>query len=200
MDGSTGVVDVYDSLPPVVTSTLTSQIAAILSTRSLSPSCVTSGTAPKWGERLWTICRGIAVALCAGKDPHSCNFYQQSMRSHHLKCLGNEKLSMFPAASRPQRHTRSRVRPTRTVRVYCIRRQSWSKTTNIYGDLAKCEGCGEWFHQECAGVPDTICIEKSHSWFCSVVVSSLHTHHTVITQSFSQHHVNSLSGRGVFIR
>ncbi len=30
MDGSIGVVDVSDSLPPVVTSTLTSQIAAIL--------------------------------------------------------------------------------------------------------------------------------------------------------------------------
>ncbi len=172
MLSSPGVVEVFDSMPAVVTSTLTTQIAAIIKHKEPEFRLrFINVQHQSGGSDCGLFAIASAVALCAGMDPHSCSYDQQSMRSHLLQCLEKQELSTFPAASKPIRHARSRVKLTRTVRVYCVCRQPWCKASSPYGDLAKCDQCGEWFHQRCANVPDIVYRENNQSWFCSVCSS-----------------------------
>ena len=169
---SPGVVEVFDSMPAVVSSTLTTQVAAII--KHNEPEFrirFINVQHQSGGSDCGLFAIASAVALCAGMDPHSCSYDQPSMRLHLRRCLENQEMTMFPAASKPLRRSRSRVKLTRTVCVYCVCRQPWSKASSMFGDLAKCGQCGEWFHQTCAKVPDTIYLEKDRSWFCSACSS-----------------------------
>ncbi len=72
-------------MPPVVTSTLTNQIAAILKHKEPEFKLrYINVQHQSGGNDCGPFAIAFAVALCAGKDPHSCNFDQKSMRSHLL--------------------------------------------------------------------------------------------------------------------
>ena len=106
-------------------------------------------------------------ALCTGKDPHLCSFDQLQMRCHLHSCLQSQTMSEFPAATKPRRLGRTRVKSVRCFNVYCTCRLIWNKNQNIFGDLAKCGRCKEWFHQRCQNIPDEVYIEPSYNWLCS---------------------------------
>ena len=55
----------------------------------------------------------------------------------------------FPAATKPRRLSRTRMKYVQTFNVYCTCRLIWNKNQNIFGNLAKCGWCKEWFHQQC---------------------------------------------------
>ena len=82
-------------------------------------------------------------ALCTGKDPHLCSFDQLQMRCHLHSCLQSQTMSEFPAATKPRRLGRTRVKSVRSFNVYCTCRLIWNKNQNIFGNLAKCGRCKE---------------------------------------------------------
>ena len=108
----------------------------------------------------------FAVALCAGKDPHKCSFDQGQMRRHLYQCLEKGELSEFPASKKPRRCTSS-IKSIKTIQVYCMCRLPWDKDINLYGSLAQCDGCRNWFHQKCMNIPDAAFVEQSFSWLCT---------------------------------
>ena len=162
------VCDLYDSMPPVYSSTLTSQVAAIMKCQSpcfkLRHIDVQHQSG---GQDCGLFAIAFMYALCAGKDPHLCYFDQSQMRSHLHSCLQNQTMSEFPAATKPRRLGRTRVKCVRNFNVYCTCRLTWNKNQNIFGDLAKCGRCKEWFHQRCQNIPEEVYIESSYNWLCS---------------------------------
>ena len=80
-----GVVEVYDSLPPICNNTLTGQVAATMQ-------CSSQEFTVRWvnvqlqsgGDDCALFAVAFAEALCTGRDPHVLSFNQSQMR-HHLK-------------------------------------------------------------------------------------------------------------------
>ena len=87
----------------------------------------------------------FATALCAEKDPHKCSFQQSEMRSHLKLCFERGELAMFPA-SKPRRCASS-IKSRKNVEVYCTCRLPWDRNTSLFGNLAQCAKCRDWFHQ-----------------------------------------------------
>lgn len=162
-----GVCDVYDSMPASHSPSLIRQIAAMMKCSEPSFRMRYINVQMQAGSSdcgLFAI--AFAVALCAGRDPHKCSFDQGQMRMHLKQCLEKGELSEFPASKKPRRCTSS-IKSIKTVKVYCICRLPWDRDINLYGSLAQCDGCRNWFHQKCMDIPDAAFVEQSLSWLCT---------------------------------
>ena len=54
------------------------------------------------------------------------------------------------------------VKCVKSVEVYCTCQLPWVKAINIYGDLAQCSKCKEWFHQKYMDIPTPAFVEQYH--------------------------------------
>ena len=146
-----GVCDIYDSMPASNSPTLIRQVAAILKCTDPSFKMRYSNVQMQAGADdcgLFSI--AFATALCAGKDPHKCSFQQSEMRSHLKLCFERGELAMFPT-SKPRRCASS-IKSTKNFEVYCTCRLPWDRNTSLFGNLAQCAKCRDWFHQRCMNI------------------------------------------------
>ena len=155
------VCDLNDSMPPVYTSTLTSQVAAIMKCQSPSFKLRHIDVQHQSGARLWPFRNSVHVRTLYRK--RSSLVFLWPIHS----CLQNQAMSEFPAATKPQRLGRTRVKFVRNFNMYCTCRLTWNKNQSIFGDLAKCGRCKEWFHQWCQNIPEEVYIKSSYNWLCN---------------------------------
>ena len=159
-----GVVEVYDSLPPICNNTLIGQVAATMQ-------CSSQMFTVRWinvqlqsgGDDCALFAIAFAEALCAGRDPFILSFDQLQMRQHLKLCLERGAVTKFPESTRQKRGCRSRMRMSRKVYIYCTCRLPWNKQ----GKMAQCVNCKEWFHQDCLNIPDAVFTDCLSVWECS---------------------------------
>ena len=99
IDAPAWVIDVYDSMPSSSKSSMSlkSQAAAILKTSEKAFTLRYIDVQRQDGAADCALfALAFAMALCNGRDPHSCRFRQPLMRSHLEPCLENEQLLEFP--------------------------------------------------------------------------------------------------------
>ena len=80
----------------------------------------------------------------------------------HLTC----KNLPFPLSSQPRRFRRRRVRKVQKVPVYCHCRLPWDRRDTSHGSLAQCRKCKEWFHEDCANIPQDVFVDRTFLWCC----------------------------------
>lgn len=163
-----GVCDVYDSLPPTYSSTLTTQVATMM--KCSSPQFTlryVDVQHQSGGDDCALFAVAFADALCAGADPHTLSFNQSLMRKHLQHCFEEGMITAFPTAAKPQRLHRHRVKSFRTIRMYCTCRLPWERQiSQELGSLAECHHCKEWYHKICRNIPDIVYSDRKHFWSC----------------------------------
>lgn len=157
-----GVVNVYDSMYPSVTSTTTKVIASLVFTQ-----------APKLVIRMMDVgmqsnssdCGVLSIAfaydICSGSDPCKARYNHNLIRQHLLKCLEDCSISRFPLASE-RRY--SKVRHTDEIELNCTCRLPY-----VEGDeMAECDSCGVWYHQHCMDIPNEVFRDRNREvpWMC----------------------------------
>ena len=123
-----GVVEVYDSLPPICNNTLIGQVATTMQ-------CSSQTFTVRWinvhlqsgGDDCALFAIAFAEALCAGRDPFILSFDQLQMRQNLKLCLERGAVTKFPESTRQKRGCRSRMRMSRKVYIYCTCRLPWNK-------------------------------------------------------------------------
>ena len=97
----------------------------------------------------------FAVTLCTGFDPVEIKYAQKLFRDHLMQCIQNQHFTPFPCTVINKRSTASRTPASGTT--FCQCRQPEGEK------MAQCDGCKEWYHDECANFPEDI---ESVAWFC----------------------------------
>ena len=96
-----GVVEVYNSLPPICNNTLIGQVAATMQ-------CSSQTFTVRWinvqlqsgGDDCALLAITFAEALCAGRDPFILSFDKLQMRRHLELCLECGVVTKFPESTR----------------------------------------------------------------------------------------------------
>ena len=102
----------------------------------------------------------MAFDLCSGVDPFTQEVIQDAMRHHLVQCFECEEMSSFPKSICKSVDRKTRVLESVSVPIFCICRQV------EYGNMARCDRCGEWFHQGCIVIPSDIFENASLVWNC----------------------------------
>ena len=158
--------DVYDSLPPTFCSSVTTQVAAMLKCSSPQFTLRYIDVQHQRGSNdCGLLAVAFAEALCAGNDPHTIRFDQTLMRQHLKVCLEQRSIQRFPTSSRQWRCQKSRVKASKTIKVYCICQLPWEK--NDSSNLVQCNKCHEWFHQSCLNISDSVFQDRNQAWCCT---------------------------------
>ena len=158
--------NVYDSLYPNYSSSLTTQVAAIMNTSEQSFTINYMNVQMQSGNNdcgLFSI--AFATALCSGRDPSQHLLDQTVMRKHLKSCLEKGVMSEFPACNRICRRTTS-IQFSKKVEVHCNCRLPWANNFLTFGGLAQCESCHKWFHQKCANITQEAFTKTSYTWIC----------------------------------
>ncbi len=159
--------NIYDSIYRNASSSLTTQVAAILKTSEHCFSINYINVQAQSGSNdcgLFSV--AFATALCSGKDPSRYLFDQRAMREHLKSCLEKGVMSDSPARHRLCRQT-TYIHCSQKVEVHCKCRLPWAKDFTKFGDLAQCESCHTWFHHECANIPQKVFAKPSYAWKCT---------------------------------
>ena len=164
-----GVVDVYDSAPysSSTCNVLLKQVAAVAKCQDTNLEVRFVDVQVQEGTNdcgLFAI--AFATALCNGVDPYSLSLDQKSMREHLLNCFEEGEMLPFPLSSQPRRFRRRRVRKVQKVPVYCHCRLPWDRRDTSHGSLAQCRKCKEWFHEDCANIPQDVFVDRTFLWCC----------------------------------
>ena len=109
----------------------------------------------------------FATSLCIGVDPHLLSLNQDEMREHLINCFEEGEMLPFPPAATPRRFGRRRVKKVEKVRVYCNCRLPWDRHDTSLGSLAQCHRCKEWYHKDCARIPQNVFMDRFSVWCCS---------------------------------
>ena len=149
-------LNVYDSIPHGdISLRAKQQIAALLFTQAKAITLNFPDVQVQRGSSdcgLFSI--AFAMTLCTGFDPVEIKYDQKLFRDHLLQCIQNQHFTPFPCTvinKRPQ------AGHQQVVPLFCQCRQPEG------GKMAQCDGCKEWYHDECANFPDDI---ESVAWFC----------------------------------
>lgn len=144
-------VQVYDSLMLDSSDSVIEQIYTIL---KCSESSFKIQLMNVQLQKLPDSCGLFAIAmaqdLCRNKDPCYRSYEEGLMRNHLAKCFQEKQLTKFPRDVKPRSFHRQIIM-VKEVLVYCICR--YSDDTTHFGDMAMCDSCNEWFHQECLNIP-----------------------------------------------
>ena len=104
----------------------------------------------------------FATSLCSKVCPTTFTYHQSLMRKHLLECLTNGTMTVFPGnvIRQPRRS------PSRNIEVdiFCRCRLPLPE----FGRMAQCDGCQEWFHEECETIPASVWKQKRRKWLCSI--------------------------------
>ena len=95
----------------------------------------------------------IATALCFGIPPSHTEWDQGRMHKHLLRCFEGGKMEPFPGKNV---QARGEVAETLQVKIYCSCRLPEEKRR-----MARCSGCGEWFHKSCEANADVVFRRKA---------------------------------------
>ena len=97
------------------------------------------------------------------KDPCYISYKESTIISHLEQCFKINTISKFP--SEGGREVRKKVIEEVKVLVYCTCR--YPDTSTRFGNMARCDFCGEWFHEDCVGnIPQEV-FEEDAEYFCS---------------------------------
>ena len=155
-----GVVKIYDSAPPFVTSRNREEIAALLCANTKSITLEYMNVHRQIGTSdCGLFALAFATSLCHADDPTQHLYTQDAMRAHLIAAFESGKLKDFPITS----SRRSHLKPTKTetFNVYCSCRQPYSGD-----DMVECTSCKEWYHDTCEKVPSDVWSTRK-DWICS---------------------------------
>ena len=104
-----------------------------------------------------------ALELCVGNDPTKVSWHADQLHPHLKTYLSQQEISPFPQKSTPREHgSADKCYKTVETKVYCCCRMPERRSEK----MAKCCGCGEWFHQNCKNIPNTV-ITRKLTWTCN---------------------------------
>ena len=119
---STGVVEIYDSLPAYSMGSFSVEKQAAVMMKTIEATFelkIIDVQHQSGGSDCGLFAIAFAMALCSGKDPHLLTFDQSKMRAHFIKCIEMQDNNNFPPYERPRRLGRRRCMSMKEVRVYC---------------------------------------------------------------------------------
>ena len=141
-----GVINIYDSLPPAITSSLEHQTP-----QSADPTSADCG--------IFSL--AFATAIAQGDDPSQYTFDQQKMRSHLHHCLEQVIITQFP--TRWIGRKINKISHEAIIKFYCKCRMPDQAGVK----MIECSRCKEWYHVGvCVDVEDDVLLKKSVKWFC----------------------------------
>ena len=159
-----GIVSVYDSLPSCdVPKRTKEQIAALLFSTKKNITLNFKAVQTQHGSSdcgLFAI--AFATSLCAGNKPEETTDIQHLLRGHLFDCLSTKVISLFPTTSRKKKS--SALRAQTKFEIYCLCRLPAD------GQMIQCESCGEWFHDHCVAVPQSVWNCPQSQWYCSLCI------------------------------
>ena len=161
------VVDLYDSMPGDVSSSIKVQAATILHCQAPSFTIrVVNVQHQEGGDSCGLFAIAMAYDLCNRQDPFVSTYNESRLRPHLQRCFQQEKISQFPGGN--QRRKRKRILHEITVDVFCSCRYPDIDVTTHLGNMACCSVCDEWFHEECEDIADSVFTEpETTKWVCS---------------------------------
>lgn len=168
--------DYYDSLfRGIVTFQTKNQMAQFL---HCSGPELKMNAVPVQQQTNGTNCGPFAIAYATNlafqdQDPVSVNYDEGALRSHLLKCFDKNKMSPFPTLPGHIATKRCKGKSIR-VELLCTCRMPWNGHSKDEGKrMAECEGCLDWFHQECEDIPEEV-FAREQEWVCSKCSSVVH--------------------------
>ncbi len=169
-------IKLFDSKFAAVTTSLKTQIAALLCTNNetIQVNVVDSHSQVKYKfcySSFNILCTQMgscdcglfaiayAVAVAFGKDPEVCIFNQEMMRKHLFHCFTEGILTPFPGrASNSATNTLGE-----SIDVHCYCRMPEFKDI----PMIECTNCLKWFHYVCCENVSEECMDSSDiEWFC----------------------------------
>ena len=95
----------------------------------------------------------IATDLCFGIQPGLTAYSQSKMRQHLVACFVKGKMEPFPKmGDQFTNQATSAALSTTVVNVYYTCRLSEDRKQR----MARCTNCGEWYHQVCEAIPESV--------------------------------------------
>ena len=159
-------VDLFDSLPGDVGSTIKEQAATILHCQAPSFTIrVVNVQRQEGGDSCGLFAAAIAYDLCNRKDPFLMTYNESRLRPHLQRCFHQETITEFPRNIRNLVRRRKRILSKVTVHVYCICRYPDIDITTCRGNMVCCSACNQWFHEDCEKIPGNVFTEAV-DWFC----------------------------------
>jgi hypothetical protein len=105
-----------------------------------------------------------AMALCNGQTPEYLSYDLKIMRQHLAGCLEDKIFRHFPARKRT---ITQETKKTEKINVYCSCRLPEGAHG---GRMIACDGCGEWYHEECIDIPSSVWTDPSNKWICHLCI------------------------------
>lgn len=103
----------------------------------------------------------FATSLAFGHDPPECGY--DNPRSHLLKCVKDGVISVFPSKLGRIKRV-SVVRRQFLTPIHCICRLVLPQNEDI--QMAQCDRCGIWYHENCLQIPVDVFGNESVYWVC----------------------------------
>ena len=103
----------------------------------------------------------FVVDILNGFEEIEKRFNVGKMRLHPLKCLEEEKFTLFSSS---HKHTKLSKGNIIYVCIYCICRSPlYEENSKRYENLfmAECAKCGEWYHRICLEIPSRVFINEN---------------------------------------
>ena len=150
------IVNVYDSIYESTSEDAKWQIAALLRTKDKR---IVLKIQKVQYQNECTDCGIFAVAfatdLAHGCNPSKCEYNQDLLRTHFLKCLSQQNMTPFPSTAK-----QFEAPKTEYIEVFCTCRLPAN------GSMVQCSECKERYHTSCIGTTPTL------HWKCSTCNNS----------------------------
>ena len=159
-----GEVYVYDSMYCNTTPEVKKIVAAILFTKLPRITLKFVDVQMQCGTQdcgLFAI--AFATALCLGKQPGQLTFHQDQMRSHLLRCLESQDMTMFPVKRERRSGYRLTVKGEQSYPVFCTCRLPVLENVT----MVQCTSCKMWCHAgACVSVDKEALTNRKAIWTC----------------------------------